>query len=265
MPEKFIKSRSIPPLKDVFQQGRCLLVAHRGNTLLTIENTLEGFKQALLQGADILECDVQLSKEGVPVVFHDQTSSRLVPDEGSSVITNTPIEAMRTWELRSKDMTGKLCTLEEMLHECSDRAYFYLEIKTFAEQSEQEKRALIEAVWLLVDEKFDIAKQCILVSFDEMVMHLIHSMDLGVLTGLNFEKSMDEFKGMDWLFGSLSAVCPNLNLLESDSYAYWKERGFFVIPYTVNSESDLEVCKTYEVDAITTDRVGYMRGLLDNK
>ena len=45
--------------------------AHRGASAYAPENTLEAFLLAAEQGADGVELDVQLTKDGVPVVFHD--------------------------------------------------------------------------------------------------------------------------------------------------------------------------------------------------
>lgn len=52
------------------------LIAHRGGRALAPENTLAAFRLAVAAGADWLEFDVQLSRDGVPVVFHDETLER---------------------------------------------------------------------------------------------------------------------------------------------------------------------------------------------
>jgi len=48
-----------------------LIIAHRGDSSHAPENTLAAFRLALDKGADGVEFDVQLSKDGVPVVIHD--------------------------------------------------------------------------------------------------------------------------------------------------------------------------------------------------
>ena len=53
-----------------------LIIAHRGASALAPENTLAAFKKALDVGADGVEFDVRLSKDGVPVVIHDATILR---------------------------------------------------------------------------------------------------------------------------------------------------------------------------------------------
>ncbi len=52
-------------------------VAHRGWHKVHVENTLEAFRAAYAAGCDLVEFDVQLSRDGVPVVFHDDDCKRL--------------------------------------------------------------------------------------------------------------------------------------------------------------------------------------------
>ena len=54
-----------------------LIIAHRGASAAAPENTLAAFRQAIRDGADGLEFDVQLAKDDVPVVFHDTTLHRM--------------------------------------------------------------------------------------------------------------------------------------------------------------------------------------------
>jgi len=54
-----------------------VLIAHRGGAGEAYENTMEAFKRAVAVGADMLELDVHLSKDGYVVVAHDQQLERL--------------------------------------------------------------------------------------------------------------------------------------------------------------------------------------------
>lgn len=53
-----------------------LIIAHRGDSANAPENTLASFRMALKKGADGVEFDVQLSRDGVPVVVHDHDLRR---------------------------------------------------------------------------------------------------------------------------------------------------------------------------------------------
>jgi len=59
-----------------------LLWAHRGASLEAPENTLAAFALAEQQGADGIELDVQLSRDGVPLIIHDDTLERTSTGRG---------------------------------------------------------------------------------------------------------------------------------------------------------------------------------------
>ncbi|WP_413759146.1 glycerophosphodiester phosphodiesterase [Streptomyces sp. MMBL 11-3] len=52
-------------------------VAHRGDPYRVRENTIDSLRSALRQGADAVETDVRLTRDGVPVLLHDDTLKRL--------------------------------------------------------------------------------------------------------------------------------------------------------------------------------------------
>ncbi|MCA1584247.1 MAG: glycerophosphodiester phosphodiesterase [Acidobacteria bacterium] len=72
------------------------MFAHRGGARLRPENTLVAFEHAVALGADGLECDVHLSRDGVPVVIHDATLERTTDARG-------PVAAMAAAELARVD------------------------------------------------------------------------------------------------------------------------------------------------------------------
>ncbi len=59
------------------------LIAHRGYTLQYPENTLIALYAAIDAGAQFIECDVQLSADSVPVLFHDRDLQRICNQPGS--------------------------------------------------------------------------------------------------------------------------------------------------------------------------------------
>ncbi len=61
---------------EKFETLRPLIIAHRGASALAPENTIAAFRKAIEVGSDGVEFDVQLSKDGVPVVIHDPTLLR---------------------------------------------------------------------------------------------------------------------------------------------------------------------------------------------
>jgi glycerophosphoryl diester phosphodiesterase len=66
----------------MFATDRRLVFAHRGGAGLAPENTMAAIDNGLALGADGVEIDVQLSRDGVPVVIHDPTLDRTTDRAG---------------------------------------------------------------------------------------------------------------------------------------------------------------------------------------
>ncbi len=64
-----------------------LIIAHRGASAFAPENTIAAFQKALDAGADGIEFDVRLTKDGKPVVFHDRTLKRVTGIEDELIDT----------------------------------------------------------------------------------------------------------------------------------------------------------------------------------
>ena len=58
------------------------LIAHRGNAGLSPENTHLAIEQAIALGVDMVEVDVRLSRDGVPVLFHHPTLEQTTNGNG---------------------------------------------------------------------------------------------------------------------------------------------------------------------------------------
>jgi len=66
----------------LFDPGSRLVIAHRGNSAHAPENTIEALQSAVDLGADALEFDVRLTRDGVPVLLHDATLDRTTSGQG---------------------------------------------------------------------------------------------------------------------------------------------------------------------------------------
>src|SRR5207244_5819311 len=75
------------------------IVAHRGASATHPENTLSAFLAAAAAGADMVELDVRLTADGVPVVLHDLDVSRTTDGSGSAHL-------MSLRELKRLDASG---------------------------------------------------------------------------------------------------------------------------------------------------------------
>ncbi|HKP73094.1 MAG TPA: glycerophosphodiester phosphodiesterase family protein [Pyrinomonadaceae bacterium] len=74
-----------------------LIIGHRGASLVAPENTLAAFTRALADGADGLEFDVRLARDGFPVVIHDATLRR-------TARVDAPVSSLSSTELAATDV-----------------------------------------------------------------------------------------------------------------------------------------------------------------
>ncbi|MFH9403350.1 glycerophosphodiester phosphodiesterase [Streptomyces sp. NPDC017638] len=87
-------------------------VAHRGDPYRFRENTIDSLRSALGRGADAVEVDVRLTRDGVPVLLHDETLRRLWE-------VDRPLGALSAEELRGLT-AGGVPTLAEALAATGD-------------------------------------------------------------------------------------------------------------------------------------------------
>ena len=101
-----------------------LIIGHRGAAGLAPENTLAAFKKGLAVGADMLEFDVQLTRDRIPIVIHDSTLLR-THNKGHIIRLSTHASIQ---EATAKG--HKIATLEEVLDAFFGKVLLKLEIKS---------------------------------------------------------------------------------------------------------------------------------------
>ncbi len=80
-----------PALDNPFRIGRTLIIPHAGGDALFPENTLIAYEQSLAMGGDVVDIDVSISADGVPIAFHDPTLERTTNGTGQ-VTDKTVVE-----------------------------------------------------------------------------------------------------------------------------------------------------------------------------
>src|SRR5207245_9649550 len=128
-----------------------LLAAHRGGALLWPENSLLAFRNAVALGADFIEFDVHLSRDGEVMVIHDPTLERTTSGQGAvRDRTAADLKALRLKD-RAGVVTGETVpTLDEVIAVASRAGRrMLLEIKLDAGRAgcpgiEEKVRALLD-------------------------------------------------------------------------------------------------------------------------
>ncbi|MCI3926887.1 glycerophosphodiester phosphodiesterase [Paenibacillus sp. TRM 82003] len=149
-------------------------LAHRGYPLRHPENTIRGFQAALGLGFSHLELDVQLTRDGVPVVIHDPTVDRTTDGKG-------PVASYTLQELRELDAGSgeKIPTLEEALRFAKDRMIVDIELKQTGDAHPGMEEAVLDVV-----RREDVREQVFLTSFDHYAIERARTLDAEIELGL---------------------------------------------------------------------------------
>src|SRR3990170_5929712 len=104
-----------------------VIVAHRGASITHPENTLPAFEAAIGLGARIVELDVRVSADGVPVVMHDPTVDRTT--DGTGAVHELTAGELARLSATGAEAAGGVPRLDQVLDLVSGRAAVALEIK----------------------------------------------------------------------------------------------------------------------------------------
>lgn len=107
--------------------SRVLVIAHRGARTLAPENSIPAFEKARELGADMIEFDVQIAADGVPVVFHDSTLDRLtdVRDSRFADRDHYPVAQFTSAQLGELDLARRFTPNPEDVRLLGDRGVLH--------------------------------------------------------------------------------------------------------------------------------------------
>lgn len=158
------------------QPRRPMIGGHRGCVCDAPENSIEAMREGMRRGADYLEIDIQLTADGVPVVFHDvRLEQRHAPLHG--YIHEMPLTLLR------QSIPG-LCTLREALDwGRQENVYFALELKTIPLDMQPHTLRLVELVAAMLRETH-MLEQVFVFGQDYQTISHLHRTDPSVPLGL---------------------------------------------------------------------------------
>lgn len=224
-----------------------LVFAHRGVSSLAPENTLAAFRLAAKLGVDGIELDVQLSRDGIPVVIHDDRLERTSNGAGR-------VRHHTYAELHQLDCGGWfgpafagecLPALEEAL------AAFPGLVNVEIKQQEVEYAGIEEAV-VEVLRRAGALERAIVSSFDHRSVRRVHELEPALSTAVLFVASPVD-PGLDARAASASAVHPQ----HLGAYPWLVQAahgaGLAVRAWTVDTEEDVARVVGAGVDAIVSN------------
>ena len=149
------------------------IIAHRGGSGLGLENTLSCIEQGIASGADMIEIDVHLTKDGHLLVCHDETVDRTTDGQGKiKDMTLDELRALSVVDTKGNITEEHLPTLNEVLELINGRAQLLIEIK-------QPQNIYPGIEQKLMDEikKYNANSWVVVQSFNDSVLENIYAID----------------------------------------------------------------------------------------
>jgi glycerophosphoryl diester phosphodiesterase len=235
-----------------------LVVGHRGASAYLPDNTMESFRQAIADGADMIELDVRKTSDGELVLYHDWY---LDSDFGVS----KPAAVATFDELAAFCLTRgiRLTTLDEVLAELAGIISLNIELKAGGYEQD-----VLDTLG-----RHKMPAGFVLSSFFPWVILKLKSLDNRVKTGWIVGQEqvlfLNQFGGppVELLFGMMKAESVHLHykIITAGLVKHFHDRGNSVQAWTVD---DLDITNRlieYGIDAIITNKPGQLRAYLDGK
>ncbi|MBO5197302.1 MAG: hypothetical protein J6B85_02100 [Lachnospiraceae bacterium] len=233
-------------------EDKMMVAGHRGDSYNGYENTMEAFRMAIEEGADMIETDVRLSSDGMLVLMHDDKVDRTT--DGKGLAKEKTFEELRALNAGGKYEPLTIPTLNELLQLLSEHnVLLNLEIKEYYSEENKERceHCIDECVKLI--EKYRYADKMVFNSFDAYVLEYIAEKYEGryLLHGFypyssmqNVKRNPDEYLYCACIFSDR----------KPENYQYLQERG--IEPWIgagVTKEGHLKECYEMGAKLVTTN------------
>ena len=223
---------------------RALVWAHRGASGYAPENTLAAFQEAIDMGADGIELDVQLTKDGQIVVIHDETvldASYQNLMQGGEVVKL----AKRFEEYES----AQIPTMEEVFELIKPtKLWINIELKTGIVFYPKLEERIVE-----MTKKYGMEDRVIYSSFNHYSVEKIREIDPTAQTGLLYADGTIDMPSYGKKYG-VKALHPALYNLQFPGFVEeCMKEGLELNVWTVNEPQYVEMCKAAHVHAVITN------------
>jgi glycerophosphoryl diester phosphodiesterase len=253
-----------------FDVDRPIVIGHRGSAGDRPENTLLSFETALAEGAQILESDIHLSRDGVPILLHDPGLERTTNGKGDA--------SQSTWHelcaldagIHFEDADGnrpfrgkgiRISSLEEAFA-CFPDAHFNLEIKCAGAQGIRATLNLIE--------RFERADRTLVAAGEDVIMRDLRTAlathrarpAIGASLSEIVAAVSSAINGSDMPEGVMALQIPSMfggkPLATREFVEHAHANDVQVHVWTVNDLEEIEALLNLGVDGIVTDYPGRM-------
>ena len=235
------------------------VIAHRGASSSHPENTAAAFDEALRQRCDGIELDVQLSADGVPVVYHDRTLARA--GGGRKRVSQLGAAALARLDLGGE----RIRTLSEILERYGRRTRLLIELKARdRDRAEGRHRRLAEAVAAAL-RRARLERRVMLLSFDPETLQTASRSLSATRAVLNLKAPRRLSDSLRRRLRTLFALSVDVRTVSRPLVRAVHEIGKPVLVFTCNTPGTVNRALDSGADAIMSDRPAWLRGFLERR
>ena len=235
-----------------------LNIAHRGASGTFPENTLSAFRAAIDAGADMCELDVQLTRDGMVVVIHDETVDRTT--DGTGDVAQMTLEEIKRLDAgnETKFKGGKfkgerIPTLDEVFALTSGKCGLNIELKAGG----------VEAQVAAIMQARNAMNDSIVSSFDWNYLKKIQQLHFNIRIAL-----LAEEKPVDLISRAVAmrayAINPRWDMVTADLCKAAHERELKVYTWTVDADARMRALAECGVDGVMTNYPERLRTVVGN-
>ena len=223
-----------------------IVVGHRCSDL-GVENTMSAFNGAIESEADYAEIDIQLTKDGIPVIHHDGNLQRLAGVNKS--VNDYTLEELKKVELKQGDKTDHIATLQEMMDAGRGKIKLLIELKASGGEKEQLVDTVIQTIR---DNHYE--NDCIIMSLDYELVSMVKEKYSSLTVGYCLFGNIGDLSTESLLDLNVDFLVIEEGVVSQNFTAKCRQAWLPVLVWTVDDADRMEKYLDMGINGIITDK-----------
>ena len=239
------------------------VIAHRGFSGQFPENTMVAFEAAVEAGADMIELDVSLSQDRVPVVIHDETLDRTTSGSGRVQDFTLPeLQRLDAGSWFGEPFRGaRIPTLEEVFRQVGPQTSINVELKPEGFEKDNPEDALEQHVLDLI-RKHGLNESTLISSFEWRFFPRIRQLNSEIHLAVLWENGPLKSALETAQANHAITLNPDKGQLTSRLVEQAHAAGLRVLSYTIDTRERMQKVLSWGVDGLFTNEPVLMREVL---
>ncbi len=240
-------------MSEALNSGETLVFGHRGAMAQAPMNTLTAFELAREQGADGIELDVQVSRDGHLVVIHDDAVDSTT--DGKGRVADLTLDELKRLDAGSwfadRFAGQRIPTLDEVFDAFGNAMLINVEIKASRDSLDRIEKRLADCL-----RRHNMREQVIISCFDPVILRRVRGMMPMVMMGFLYQPDMpaEHYLPLKKLWHE--ARHPRHDMVDEEYMNWARTYDYYVNVWTVNDAERALHLKRLGVNSIITDEPG---------